>query len=92
MRDITTVVAEEKVNITAASVSNHDDHTASVFLTVETKGLAQLSRLLKKIETVKGVINIARIGEISKKAGPQADSERAERYILEGQQGLPKPE
>jgi len=29
---------------------------------VETEGLAQLSRLLKKIEVVKGVINITRIG------------------------------
>ena len=63
MRDITAVVAEEKVNITAVSLANHEDHTASTFFTLETKGLAQLSRLLKKIETVKGVNSVTRIGE-----------------------------
>jgi len=31
--------------------------------TMETKGLAQLSRLLKKIESVKGVMRIIRIGD-----------------------------
>ncbi|MDD5039464.1 MAG: TGS domain-containing protein, partial [Dehalococcoidales bacterium] len=90
MRDITTVVAEEKVNIPAASVSNHDDHTASVFLTVETRGLAQLSRLLKKIEAVKGVINIARIGEVTRKAGTQPAPERTGQYALEGRHNMPE--
>ena len=63
MRDITAVVADEKVNITAASLANHEDHTVSTFLTLETKGLAQLSRLLKKIETIKGINSVTRIGE-----------------------------
>ena len=63
MRDITTVVAEEKINISSVSLTNHEDRTISIFLTVETKGLAQLSRLLKKIEMVKGVTSVARIGE-----------------------------
>jgi hypothetical protein len=31
--------------------------------TMETQGLAQLSRLLKKIESVKGVIRIVRTGD-----------------------------
>jgi len=62
MRDITTVVAGEKVNITSVSLTNHDDHTTSTFLTLETEGLAQLSRLLKRIEAVKGVISIIRVG------------------------------
>jgi hypothetical protein len=30
---------------------------------METQGLAQLSRLLKKIESVKGVMRIVRIGD-----------------------------
>ncbi len=73
VRDITTVVAEEKVNITSVSLVNHDDHTTSTFLTLETKGLAQLSRLLKKIEVVKSVISITRIGdESSVKTGDKA--------------------
>jgi len=63
MRDITTIVAEEKINITAVSSTHHDNHTVSEYFTLETKGLAQLSRLLVKIEGVRGVISIARVGD-----------------------------
>ena len=63
MRDITTILAEEKVNITAASSISHDDHTVSEYFTIETKGLAQLSRLLGKVEGVRGVINVTRVGD-----------------------------
>ncbi len=63
MRDITTLVAEEKVNITAASSVSHDDHTVSEYFTLETKDLTQLSRLLGKIEGVPGVISIIRVGD-----------------------------
>ena len=63
VRDITTVVAEEKVNIAAVSFINHDNHTTSTFLTLETRGLAQLSRLLAKIEGVRGVISVTRAGD-----------------------------
>jgi len=60
MRDITTVVAEEKVNISTATLETHDDNTISVFITIEIKGLPQLSRLIKKIEAVKGITSISR--------------------------------
>jgi GTP pyrophosphokinase len=71
VRDITTVVAEEKVNITAVNLINHDDYTTSTFLTLETKGLAQLSRLLAKIEGVRGVISVTRArDEATMKASP----------------------
>lgn len=73
VRDITAVVADLKVNITAVSLTNHDDHTISTFLTLETKGLAQLSLLLKKIESVNGVISVTRIGDdAAKKAVPKS--------------------
>jgi len=70
MRDITTFVAEEKVNITSLVLHNHDDGSVTMDFTIETQGLAQLSRLLKKIESVKGVMRIVRIGDKSSaKAG-----------------------
>ena len=75
MRDITTVVAEEKVNIVSANMADGDGHNVSLYLTMETSGLAHLSRLLKKIEGVKGVISAARIGHVGPKksaAGPAA--------------------
>jgi guanosine-3',5'-bis(diphosphate) 3'-pyrophosphohydrolase len=71
IRDISTIVAEEKVNIATMSFTNHDDHTISLHFTLETKGLAQLSRLLAKVEGVRGVINVSRVGdEATIKAGP----------------------
>jgi len=62
IRDITTVVAEEKVNIAGVSSAHHNNHTATVNFTLETKGLAQLSRLLAKIEGVQGITSITRVG------------------------------
>ncbi len=71
IRDITTVVAEEKVNIAAVSSVHHNDHTVSEYFTLEIKGLAQLSRLLVRIEGIRGVISVSRIGdEATMKASP----------------------
>ena len=71
MRDISTMVAEEKVNIAGVNLVNNDDHTISLYFTLETKDLAQLSRLMVKMERVRGVISADRIGEGSSvKAGP----------------------
>jgi len=63
VRDITTIVAEEKVNIAAITMDNHQDGTISTMLTVETKGLPHLSRLLARIEGVRGVTAITRLGD-----------------------------
>ncbi len=77
MRDITTLVAEEKVNITAVNSTQNGDSTAAecftVELTLETAGLAQLSRLLSKIEGIRDVISVTRLGdEVAKKASSPA--------------------
>lgn len=60
LRDITTVIADQKVNIATVDMANHSDRTASVSLTVETTGIAQLSRLMSRIEGIKGVISVTR--------------------------------
>jgi len=65
IRDITTIIAEEKVNIAGMSSTHHDDHTVSEFFSLETTGLVQLSRLLKKIEGVKGVTSVSRVGDVA---------------------------
>ncbi len=73
IRDITTIVAEEKVNIAEVSSTDHNDHTTSLYFALETKGLAHLSRLLIKMEEVRGVISVARVGgETSIKVKPTA--------------------
>ncbi|MFC2034921.1 RelA/SpoT family protein, partial [Chloroflexota bacterium] len=61
--DITTLVAEEKINIAAVNLTNNNDQTTSVFLTLETANLAQLSRILVKIEGIREVISAARLGD-----------------------------
>jgi GTP diphosphokinase / guanosine-3',5'-bis(diphosphate) 3'-diphosphatase len=63
VRDITSVVAEEKVNITSVSFANRNDHTTLTVLNLETSGLSQLSRIMEKVEGVRGVISVNRIGD-----------------------------
>ena len=63
IRDITTIVAEEKVNITTMSVADHDNQTTTLCFGLETRGLAQLSRLLVRIEGIRGVTSITRVGD-----------------------------
>ncbi|MFQ5924748.1 MAG: RelA/SpoT family protein [Dehalococcoidia bacterium] len=60
LRDISTIVAEEKVNIASVNAADHNDQTTSIFLTLETKGIEQLSRLLSKLEGVRGIISVTR--------------------------------
>jgi len=63
VRDITTIVAEEKISIVGISLDNHQDGTIATILTLETRGLTQLSRLLARIEGVRGVTSINRLGD-----------------------------
>ncbi len=63
VRDITAVVAEEKVNITSVSFANRDDHTTLTLLHLETSGLSQLSKIMEKIEGIRGVISVNRVGD-----------------------------
>src|SRR5438105_1867713 len=60
LRDIATVVAENRVNMSALQVQVFDDKTAVVSATVEIDSLAQLPRLMEKIEGVKDVHTVGR--------------------------------
>jgi guanosine-3',5'-bis(diphosphate) 3'-pyrophosphohydrolase len=60
LRDIATVVAENHVNMSALEVHVYDDKSAVVSATVEIDSLAQLSRLMEKIEGVRDVHTVAR--------------------------------
>jgi len=55
VRDVSTIIAEEKVNITSMNVTENDDQTVSISLTAQTTGIPQLSRLMSKIESIGGV-------------------------------------
>ena len=60
LRDISTIIAEEKVNMVAVRTQERDDGTTAISLTLETQGVNQLSRLLSKFEMVRGVISATR--------------------------------
>jgi GTP pyrophosphokinase len=60
LRDISTIIAEERVNMVAVTTQERDDGTTAIALTLETQGVDQLSRLLSKLETVRGVLSVAR--------------------------------
>jgi guanosine-3',5'-bis(diphosphate) 3'-pyrophosphohydrolase len=63
IRDITTVMAEEGVSIGSVNLTNHADHSVSLYFTFQTRDLAQLSRLMGKIDGIKGVTNVFRVGD-----------------------------
>ncbi|MCI0889723.1 MAG: bifunctional (p)ppGpp synthetase/guanosine-3',5'-bis(diphosphate) 3'-pyrophosphohydrolase, partial [Chloroflexi bacterium] len=60
LRDISTMIAEERVNMVAVRTQEHGDRTTAIYLTLETQGVDQLSRLLVKLETVRGVLSATR--------------------------------
>ena len=60
LSDITQVVAENKVNILAASVSVMPDHSAIVTATLQVHSVSQLARVMTRIETLKDVLSVQR--------------------------------
>ena len=60
LSDITQVVAGEKVNIVAAGVEVTPDHTATVTATIQVASVAQLARVMARIEGLKDVTSVQR--------------------------------
>ncbi len=60
--DITGIIREEGLNIATMSVRTNRRHEATFRLTVALRSVAQLARLLRRIETVRGVIGVSREG------------------------------
>jgi GTP pyrophosphokinase len=65
VRDFSTVVAGEKINITSMTVTETEDGVSTIDFTLSTSSVYQLSRLINKLEGIKGVVSITRIGEDS---------------------------
>ena len=60
LRDITTQVSEQGVNIAGVVTTENSDGTATLSLTLYTTGIGQLSRLFSKLEGVRGVLSAIR--------------------------------
>jgi GTP pyrophosphokinase len=60
LNEITNVVAENKVNIIAANIRVHPDHTATIQATLQVASVAQLANVLSRIEQLKDVHAVQR--------------------------------
>ena len=58
--EIAAIVSGEGVNISAAQVATHPDHTATMHVTLEIADLSQLSNIMAKIEAVPDVLEAQR--------------------------------
>ena len=65
LRDITTVVSAEKVNISGVLSEAHEDGTVTEYLSLGTNGISQLSRIFNRLETVPGVLRVRRSDHLS---------------------------
>ena len=61
LRDVTTRISEDGVNIASVVTSENSDGTATLILTLYTTGVGQLGRLFSRLEGVRGVLGATRI-------------------------------
>ena len=60
LSDISNVVADDKINIIAAHVTVHPDHRATVQATLQVTSVAQLARVMARLEQLKDVYSVQR--------------------------------
>jgi len=60
LRDITALVADERVNMTGVHTQGAEDGHITILMTLETSGIEQLGRLLNKLEGIRGVVSVSR--------------------------------
>ena len=60
LRDVTALVADERVNMLSVLTNVHDDRTVTVLMTVEVDSVKQLSRVLQKLEAIRDVFDVRR--------------------------------
>jgi GTP pyrophosphokinase len=60
LSDVTQVMAENRVNILAANVSVSPDHTALLTMTLQVASVAQLAKVMGRVEQLKDVLSVQR--------------------------------
>ena len=60
LKDVSTLLADERVNIISVLTTTHDDRTVTLLLTLEVKGVGELSRILHKLEGIRDVSEVRR--------------------------------
>ena len=60
LRDITSLMADERVNLLSVLTNVHEDRTVTVLMTIEVNGVKQLSHVLQRLESVRDVFDVRR--------------------------------
>jgi GTP diphosphokinase / guanosine-3',5'-bis(diphosphate) 3'-diphosphatase len=60
LRDVTALVADEKINALNVLTRVNDDRTVTVLMTLEVNGVQQLSQILQKLEAIRDVFDVMR--------------------------------
>jgi len=63
LKDVTSLVSDERINIAGVSTDEPSDDQLSIFLTLDISNIGQLGRLFSKLEGVHGVTNVTRVSE-----------------------------
>ena len=60
LRDVSTLIASEGVNMVGVRTQEHDDRTTTVHITLETEGRVQFSTLMGRLESLRAIISVTR--------------------------------
>jgi GTP pyrophosphokinase len=70
LRDVSTLLSDERVNILSVLTQTHDDRTVTLLLTVEVESVNQLSRIMHRLESLRDVVEVRR--DVTSGASPRA--------------------
>jgi GTP pyrophosphokinase len=73
MRDVSTVAADEKINLLSINSVTHPDRTVTMRLTVEVASVEALSRILQRFEQIRDIYEVHRETPIISKGSRAAD-------------------
>jgi len=73
MRDVSSMAADEKINLLSINSQTHPDRTVTMRLTVEVAGVEALSRILQRFEQIRDIYEVRRDTPIISKGARAAD-------------------
>ena len=65
LKDVSTLLADQKVNIISVLTTTHGDRTVTLLVTVEVEGIGQLSKILQKLEGIRDVYEVRRDASVA---------------------------
>jgi GTP pyrophosphokinase len=60
LKDVSTLLSDERVNILSVLTQTHDDRSVTLLLTVEVEGVGQLSRIMHRLESIRDMLEVRR--------------------------------